>query len=83
MKSSRISKTYLSVSCFQRNVLRSIIFTMLVVLSVCQAYAVTDATTPDERDTAFEMRQTMHQEGLFHDLAFRCVGPVVMSGRVI
>ncbi len=54
-----------------------------MVLSVCQGYAAADATTPDERDRAFEMRQTMHQEGLFHDLAFRCVGPVVMSGRVI
>jgi photosystem II stability/assembly factor-like uncharacterized protein len=25
----------------------------------------------------------MHENGLFRDLAFRCVGPVVMSGRVV
>jgi photosystem II stability/assembly factor-like uncharacterized protein len=29
------------------------------------------------------MRQRMHKKGLFRDMSFRCVGPVVMSGRVV
>lgn len=41
------------------------------------------ATKPRQQRNAFRQRQQMHEKGLFHDLAFRCVGPVVMSGRVV
>ncbi len=40
-------------------------------------------STPGQRDTSFKTRQQMHEKGLFRDLSFRCVGPVVMSGRVV
>ncbi len=40
-------------------------------------------TTPSERNRSFRQRQQMDERGLFHDLSFRCVGPVVMSGRVV
>ena len=43
----------------------------------------TEPSTPAERDTSFNTRQQMHENGLFKDMAFRCVGPVVMSGRVV
>ncbi len=41
------------------------------------------ATTPRERRQAFRQRRKMARKGLFRDLSFRCVGPVVMSGRVV
>ena len=40
-------------------------------------------STPGQRGMSFKMRQQMHAKGLFRDLSFRCVGPVVMSGRVV
>ena len=40
--------------------------------------------TPFEvRKQSFEQRKQMQGESLFKDLRFRCVGPVVMSGRVV
>jgi photosystem II stability/assembly factor-like uncharacterized protein len=35
------------------------------------------------RQKAFELRKQMQAESLFRNLRFRCVGPVVMSGRVV
>jgi hypothetical protein len=43
----------------------------------------TEPSTPEERDKSFSTRLQMHRDGLFRDMAFRCVGPVVMSGRVV
>lgn len=40
-------------------------------------------STPAQRGLSFKTRQQMHEKGLFRDLSFRCVGPVVMSGRVV
>ena len=56
------------------------------IMGLCAQNAGADpqnATTPAERRGAFRQRQKMHKKGLFHDLSFRCVGPVVMSGRVV
>ena len=43
----------------------------------------TKPSTPGERDKSFNTRLQMHEDGLFRDMTFRCVGPVVMSGRVV
>ncbi len=56
---------------------------LLVVYISCQAHGGIRATTPNQRNKAFRQRQMLHKKGLFHDLSFRCVGPVVMSGRVV
>lgn len=40
-------------------------------------------STPAERFKAFEQRKAMQETSLFKNLSFRCVGPVVMSGRVV
>jgi photosystem II stability/assembly factor-like uncharacterized protein len=40
-------------------------------------------STPKERYTAFQERKQMAENSLFKNLSFRCIGPVVMSGRVV
>ena len=58
----------------------------LFIMGLCGQNAGADpqeATTVGQRSGAFRQRQKMHKKGLFHDLSFRCVGPVVMSGRVV
>ncbi len=61
----------------------TLLLAWLVLYPACQIHAAPGATTPGERNRAFKQRQTMHKKGLFHHVAFRCVGPVVMSGRVV
>jgi len=83
MKSNQRLDSGLLTACQQRPVLRSIIFFVLCLCLVCQVFATPSATTPGERFKAFRQRQKLNKTGLFQDLAFRCVGPVVMSGRVV
>jgi len=64
----------------------TVIVCCLVVLSVVAQAGFakqTKSSTPGERDKSFSTRLQMHRDGLFRDMAFRCVGPVVMSGRVV
>jgi len=58
---------------------------LLVAGDLCQmaGAAPSGETAPGARERAFRKRQKMHRKGLFHDLSFRGVGPVVMSGRVV
>ncbi|MBI9018934.1 MAG: glycosyl hydrolase [Phycisphaerae bacterium] len=66
-------------------------FFMNAILIACFLCMVTgegqagqpQATTFAQRDQAFTKRLRMDKKGLFSDLEFRCVGPVVMSGRVV
>ena len=62
---------------------RPIRMILVVWLVLCAAGQIHGATTPAQSAKAFKQRQKMHRKGLFHDMAFRCVGPVVMSGRVV
>ena len=58
----------------------------LAIMGLCLQASRADslgATTVSQRRAAFRQRQRMHKTGLFHVLSFRCVGPVVMSGRVV
>ncbi len=66
------------------SVLRTLLAGIVLCGIVCgMAGAGVKPTTPSENDRAFRQRQQMDERGLFHDLSFRCVGPVVMSGRVV
>jgi len=58
---------------------------LFVAGDLCQmaGAAPSGETAPGARERAFRQRQKMHRKGLLHDLSFRGVGPVVMSGRVV
>ncbi|OQX94904.1 glycosyl hydrolase, partial [candidate division KSB1 bacterium 4572_119] len=58
-----------------------LIFSLILIVNI---YAQEKASTPSERQIAFEQRrQEMAKSSLFQNLPFRCVGPVVMSGRAV
>lgn len=61
------------------------VFSMLLVVSVLAADVATAATpsTVRQRQKSFSVHREMVQKSLFTDLAFRNVGPLVMSGRVV
>lgn len=40
-------------------------------------------STPEQKLAAFQQRAQMTENSLFKNLSFRCVGPIVMSGRVV
>ena len=40
-------------------------------------------STPEQILAAHQQRMAMYEKSLFRDLSFRCVGPIVMSGRVV
>ena len=40
-------------------------------------------TTAQDRWESFDKRKSMDNNSLFQNMPFRCVGPVVMSGRVV
>lgn len=82
MKSNAVSTIQISLG-WQTKLL--VLLTGLIMgLSGAQLVAEPQAaTSPVERNRAFRQRKQMHRTGLFHDLSFRCVGPVVMSGRVV
>jgi photosystem II stability/assembly factor-like uncharacterized protein len=67
----------------QKHIKRLSCLALLLACLVCHVHAGIRATTPGQRNKAFRQRQSLHKKGLFHDLSFRCVGPVVMSGRVV
>jgi len=83
MKSKTAERSPVSVA-WHASALRIMLAVFIIGLLGSQLLAdLPGATTPNQRKRAFRQRQKMHREGLFHDLAFRCVGPVVMSGRVV
>jgi len=69
-----LAKLILSVACF----LTALGFDS----GTCSAQYM-KPSTPGQRGMSFKTRQQMHAKGLFRDMSFRCVGPVVMSGRVV
>jgi hypothetical protein len=83
MTSNRTHKSDASTSRHPRRPIFAILFLWLALCVAGQAQEATGATTSSERTKAFRQRQKMHKKGLFHDVSFRCVGPVVMSGRVV
>ncbi|MCF7973508.1 MAG: glycosyl hydrolase, partial [Phycisphaerae bacterium] len=83
MKSNQTHISCLLTPRTHQNAIRIMFIAVWTLCLVCQVHAAPEATTPRERNQAFQQRVKMHQTGVFHDLAFRCVGPVVMSGRVV
>lgn len=83
MTSYQTRRSNTSTSRHQRGPILTILLAWLILCMACQVHAAAGATTPGERNKAFHQRQKMHKNGLFHDVSFRCVGPVVMSGRVV
>lgn len=80
MTSFEAGKSRVSTTRSTQRPILTVLFVWLVLCVIGQVHA---ATTPEQTTKAFKQRQKMHKKGLFHDMAFRCVGPVVMSGRVV
>ncbi|MCP4452017.1 MAG: glycosyl hydrolase, partial [Planctomycetes bacterium] len=83
MTSNQTRTSNTSSSRPEQSPILTLLFAWLILCAACQAQAGAGATTPEAQAKAFQQRQEMHENGLFQDVAFRCVGPVVMSGRVV
>ncbi|MCK4999087.1 MAG: hypothetical protein KAS23_06120, partial [Anaerohalosphaera sp.] len=66
------------------------VFVPMIVLIACVCAVSISAqkqnrkvTSAQQRWDSFDERVSMNETSLFQDMSFRCVGPVVMSGRVI
>jgi len=60
-----------------------VILFLITTLIFLPSIAKEKPSTPDQKLAAFQQRVQMAENSLFKNLSFRCVGPIVMSGRVV
>jgi len=70
-------------SACRKKILPAGIFTFCILFASVSAYSQTNPTSAAERMQGLEQRNKLEKASLLNDVAFRNIGPSIMSGRVV